>query len=157
MATNPTAEISREQLADYIGKPRASDVWLKITQEMINAFADATYDHQYIHVDPERARLSPFGTTVAHGFFTLSLLPKLLESIPLTPQGVTMGVNYGLNRVRFPNPVKTGSEIRAIVTLLEIASPSPDRVMLTQEVVIEIKGETKPAVIAESLALLVFG
>ncbi len=157
MSTNPVPAISREQLADSIGKPRESDIWLKITQEMINAFADATFDHQFIHVDPERARLTPFGTTVAHGFFTLSLVPKLTESVLLIPQGVVMGVNYGLNRVRFPNPVKTGSEIRAVATLLEVASPAPDRVLLTNEVVVQIKGETKPALIAESLALLVFG
>ena len=149
-------EVRRESLSDYVGKPRESQTWMKITQEMINAFADATYDHQFIHVDPEKAKLSPFGTTVAHGFFTLSLLPRLIESVPLTPQGVVMGVNYGLNKVRFPNPVKVGSEIRAVATLLEIANPSPERVLLTSEVVVQIKGQDKPAVVAESLALFVF-
>jgi acyl dehydratase len=155
--TLPSIDISRDELADYIGKSRTADTWLKITQPMINAFADATFDHQFIHVDPERARQSPFGTTVAHGFFTLSLLPKLLESVPLTPQGVVMGVNYGLNRVRFPSPVKVDSEIRAVMTLLDVAKPAADRVLMTSEVVVQIKGEAKPAVIAESLALLVFG
>lgn len=130
---------------------------MKITQPMINAFADATFDHQFIHVDPERASQTPFGTTVAHGFFTLSLVPKLMESVPLTPRGVAMGVNYGLNRVRFPNPVKVGSEIRAVVTLLELTNPAADRVLMTSEVVVQIKGEAKPALVAESLALLVFG
>lgn len=157
MTTPPLIEVSREELADYIGKTREADSWLKITQPMINAFADATFDHQFIHVDPEQARRTPFGTTVAHGFFTLSLIPRLVESVPLIPKGVVMGVNYGLNRVRFPNPVKVNSEIRAVVTLLELANPSADRVMMTSEVVVQIKGEAKPAVIAESLGLLVFG
>jgi acyl dehydratase len=157
MTTKPSIEVSRDELADYIGKPREADSWLKITQPMINAFADATFDHQFIHVDPERARQTPFGSTVAHGFFTLSLVPKLMESVPLTPRGVVMGVNYGLNRVRFPSPVKVNSEIRAVVTLLEVAKPSADRVLMTSEVVVQIKGEAKPALVAESLALLVFG
>lgn len=157
MTTQSPMKVSRAELADYVGKTRSSDTWLTITQEMINAFADATYDHQFIHIDPERARQTPFGTTVAHGFFTLSLLPKLMEAVPLIPEGVAMGVNYGLNKVRFPNPVKVNSEIRAVVTLKEIANPSTDRVLMTSEVVVEIKGEAKPAVVAESLALLVFG
>src|SRR5690606_12134595 len=134
-----------------------ADTWMTITQDMIDAFADATFDHQFIHVDPERARQTPFGTTIAHGFFTLSLVPKLMEAVPLTPRGVVMGVNYGLNKVRFPNPVKVNSRIRAVVTLKELVNPAPDRVLVTSEVVVEIEGETKPAVVAESLALLVFG
>jgi acyl dehydratase len=157
MSTKQPPLIKREQLADYIGKPRESNEWMTITQEMVNAFADATYDHQFIHVDPEKARKTPFGTTIAHGFFTLSLVPKLLESVPLTPEGVVMGVNYGLNRVRFPSPVKTGSDIRVVATLKEVTSPSPDRVVLTTEVVVQVKGESKPALVAESLAMLVFG
>ncbi len=157
MTNQAPSEISREQLKDYIGKTRTSDSWMTITQDMIDAFADATFDHQFIHVDPERASQTPFGTTIAHGFFTLSLVPKLMESVPLTPRGVVMGVNYGLNKVRFPNPVKVNSRIRAVATLKELVNPAPDRVLLTSEVVVEIEGETKPAVVAESLALLVFG
>lgn len=157
MTKQPPQEISRDKLVEYIGKPRESNTWMKITQPMINAFADATFDHQFIHIDPERARQTPFGSTVAHGFFTLSLVPKLMESVPLMPAGVVMGVNYGLNKVRFPNPVKVDSEIRAVVTLLELVYPAADRVLMTSEVVVQIKGETKPAVVAESLALLVFG
>ncbi|MDZ4729719.1 MAG: MaoC family dehydratase [Xanthomonadales bacterium] len=148
--------ISRDRLEDYLGKPRESSTWLKITQKMIDAFADATFDHQFIHVDPERAKFSPFGSTVAHGFLTLSLIPKLMESVPLIPAGVIMAVNYGLNRVRFPSPVKVGSEIRAVATLLKVSSPASDRVLMTSEVVVQIKGQDKPAVVAESLALLVF-
>lgn len=157
MTTQVHSEVTREALADYIGKTRTADTWMTITQDMINAFADATYDHQFIHVDPERARQTPFGTTVAHGFFTLSLLPRLMEAVPLTPAGVVMGVNYGLNKVRFPNPVKVDSRIRAAVTLKELSSPDPNRLLMTNEVVVEIEGESKPALVAESLALLVFG
>ena len=157
MTQQPTPEITREELASYIDKTRTSDSWMTITQPMIDAFADATYDHQFIHIDPVRARQTPFGTTVAHGFFTLSLVPKLMEPVSLVPRGVVMGVNYGLNKVRFPNPVKVNSEIRAIVTLRELTSPSPERVLMTSDVVVEIKGETKPAVVAQSLALFVFG
>lgn len=157
MTTRPSIEVSRDKLVDYIGKPREADGWLKVTQPMINAFADATFDHQFIHVDPERARQTPFGSTVAHGFFTLSLVPKLMEAVPLTPAGVVMGVNYGLNRVRFPSPVKVNSEIRAVVTLVGVTKPAADRVLMTSEVVVQIKGEAKPALVAESLALLVFG
>ena len=157
MSTKQPTLIKREQLADYIGKPRESNEWMTITQEMVNAFADATYDHQFIHVDPEKARKTPFGTTIAHGFFTLSLVPKLLEAVPLTPEGVVMGVNYGLNKVRFPSPVKTGSEIRVVATLKEVSTPAPDRVVLTTEVVVQVKGASKPALVAETLAMLVFG
>lgn len=156
MSSNLPPLIKREHLADFVGKAREADVWMEITQEMVNAFADATYDHQFIHIDPERARQTPFGTTVAHGFFTLSLLPKLQEAVSITPEGVVMGVNYGLNRLRFPNPVKTGSHIRAVATLKEVSSPAPDRVLITTEVVVEIKGEAKPALIAETLALYFF-
>jgi acyl dehydratase len=157
MTNQAPLEVSREQLKDYIGKTRTADTWMTITQDMIDAFADATFDHQFIHVDPERARQTPFGATIAHGFFTLSLVPKLMEAVPLTPRGVVMGVNYGLNKVRFPNPVKVNSRIRAVVTLKELVNPAPDRVLVTSEVVVEIEGEAKPAVVAESLALLVFG
>jgi acyl dehydratase len=157
MSSNQPRLIKREHLADYIGQPRESDQWMTITQEMVNAFADATFDHQFIHVDPEKARLSPFGSTVAHGFFTLSLLPKLMESVPLTPEGVVMGVNYGLNRVRFPSPVKTGSDIRVVATLKDVSTPASDRVVLTTDVVVQVRGESKPALVAETLAMLVFG
>jgi acyl dehydratase len=149
--------VSREALKAAVGKTRESDVWLRVTQDMINAFADATFDHQFIHVDPERARRTPFRTTVAHGFLTLSLLPHLLEPIQLIPENVKMGINYGLNRVRFPTAVPVNAEIKASATLLSITEPSPGRVLLTQEVVVLIKGVDKPALVAESLAMFVIG
>lgn len=149
--------VNRDEISEYIGQPRKADEWFTVTQERIDMFADATLDHQFIHVDPERARESPFGTTVAHGFLTLSLIPKLLEPIQLIPQDIVMGLNYGLNRVRFPHPVPVNSELRATLTLLKIDEKSPDRILLTSEIVVEIKGIEKPALIAESLAMWVFG
>lgn len=149
--------VPRKELDNFIGVRREPDEWLLITQDRIDAFADATEDHQYIHVDPERAARSPFGTTIAHGFLTLSLLPKLLEPIQLLPENVVMGVNYGLNRVRFPHPVPVNSEIRAVATLREVSEPSPGRILMTSEIAVEIKGVRKPAMIAESLAMAVLG
>lgn len=116
-------------------------------------FAETTLDYQYIHVDPDRARETPIGTTIAHGFLTLSLLPKLIESIQLVPTGAVMGFNYGLNRVRFPRPVKVDSDIRACMTLNDVAENEPGRILVTTEIVIEIRDEEKPAVVAESLAM----
>jgi len=152
---NTSPGLSLEELHAAIGKPRESDQWMLITQDMINAFADASFDHQFIHVDPERARHTPFGTTVAHGFLTLSLLSHLLEPLPLTPANVLMGINYGLNKVRFPSAVPVNSEIRASAVLLSVTQPQPDRLLLTQEVTVHIKGQKKPALVAESLAMFV--
>lgn len=149
--------VPKEKLAEYIGRRLQAEEWTKITQERIDQFADATDDHQFIHVDPLRARQSPFGTTVAHGFLTLSLLPKLLEPIQLIPEDVVMGVNYGQNRVRYPHPVPCDAEIRAASTLLEVRDMAPDRILLKSKVVVEIRGVEKPALVVESLAMFVLG
>ena len=149
--------VPKERLRDYIGQPRTAAGWLTIDQDRIDGFAEVTEDFQYIHVDPERAAKSPFGGTIAHGFLTLSLLPKLLESIQLVPENIVMGINYGLNRVRFPSPVPVGSQVRAVATLKEVSEPAPDRITLTTEIIIEIRGAEKPAVVAESLAMCVLG
>jgi len=153
----PSQMVAKGALRDFIGQRRTSDEWFSVTQDRIDLFADATLDHQFIHVDPDRAAQTPFGKTIAHGFLTLSLLPRLLEPIQLIPEHVLMGINYGLNRVRFPNPVPVDSEIRASATLLDVAEPAPDRVTLTTEVVIEIRGSERPALVAESLAMFVLG
>jgi acyl dehydratase len=149
--------VPREKLEDFIGRRLQAAEWTKVTQERIDQFADATDDHQFIHVDPERASRSPFGGTVAHGFLTLSLLPKLLESIQIIPEDIVMGVNYGQNRVRYPHPVPSGSEIRAATTLLEVRDVAPNRILMRSEVAIEIKGVDKPALVVESLAMFVLG
>lgn len=140
-------------LADHIGQRRVSEEWFPVTQQRIDLFADATEDHQFIHVDPVRASKTPFGGTIAHGFLTLSLLPRLLEPVLLIPESVDMSINYGLNRVRFPSPVLVGSRIRAAATLLRIEKPSPDRVMLISEAIVEIEHHERPALVAESLNL----
>jgi len=154
---NSDTGLSLEELEAAIGQPRESSQWMRITQDMINAFADASFDHQFIHVDPERARKTPFGTTVAHGFLTLSLLSHLVQPLAPIPRNVLMGINYGLNKVRFPAPVPVNSEIRASVKLLSVTEPQPGRLLLTQEVTVHIKGHPKPALVAESLAMFVMG
>ncbi len=124
--------------------------WMEITQERVNAFADATDDHQYIHIDPERAAMTPFGGTIAHGFLTLSLVIPLVAQIPLDVGSPVMGVNYGLNKVRFPAPVPVGSRIRARMGL-DTVSEVPGGIQLERTVTIEVEGSEKPAMVAESI------
>lgn len=141
--------VTIQQLTARTGEERVSD-WVEVTQAMIDQFADATGDHQFIHVDPAKAALTPFGGTIAHGFLTLSLMP-LLGS--LTPQpaieGVKMGVNYGGNKVRFLTPVRSGKRVRGRFKLLELVEKRPGQWQQTNEVTVEIEGEDKPAMIAE--------
>ncbi|MFZ6639260.1 MaoC family dehydratase [Undibacterium sp. TC4M20W] len=142
---------SLAELKDLIGQEVAQSEWVEISQERVNTFADATGDHQWIHIDVERAkRESPFGGPIAHGFLTLSLLPMLVaNAIKLTY--VKMGVNYGLNKVRFPSPVPVGSRVRARLKLLEIEDIK-DGAQLTWEVTIEREGQDKPVCVAESIS-----
>ncbi|BBB60844.1 MaoC family dehydratase [Undibacterium sp. KW1] len=142
---------SLAELKDLIGQEVAQSEWVEISQERVNTFADATGDHQWIHIDVERAKLeSPFGGPIAHGFLTLSLLPMLVaNAIKLTY--VKMGVNYGLNKVRFPSPVPVGSRVRARLKLLEIEDIK-DGAQLTWEVTIEREGQDKPVCVAESIS-----
>jgi acyl dehydratase len=136
------------QLGGLVGREVAISDWLVITQDRINAFADATGDHQWIHVDPERARTdTPFGATIAHGFLTLSLLSALMRDA-ITVEGPRMTLNYGLNRVRFVSPVPSGSRIRARVALATIDDMG-ESVQVTWGVTIEREGGDKPAVVAE--------
>lgn len=142
---------SLAELQDLIGQEVAQSEWVDISQERVNTFADATGDHQWIHIDVERAqRESPFGGPIAHGFLTLSLLPMLVaNAIKLTY--VKMGVNYGLNKVRFPSPVPVGSKLRARLKLLEIEDIN-DGAQFTWEVTIEREGQDKPVCVAESIS-----
>ena len=147
-----------EELKTLIGQEIGVSDWLEITQERVNQFADATGDHQYIHVDPERARTTFFGGTIAHGYLTLSLIPHLSS----TRQGVKidlggkMGVNYGLNKVRFTSPVPVGKRIRSRTTLLAVEEIGDRAVQTTNQVVIEVEGSDKPACIAETLGRTYF-
>jgi acyl dehydratase len=142
-----------EQLAALVGQPVATSEWIVVTQEAINQFAQATGDHQWIHIDVERAKAGPFGAPIAHGFLTLSLIPQFVASA-IHIADVRMGVNYGLNRVRFMGPVPAGSRVRAALTLLK-AEPIENRGrQLTWEVTTEREGVAKPVCIAESIARL---
>lgn len=149
--------VPAERLTDYVGRTQVAEEWYLVDQARIDGFADVTEDHQFIHVDPERAAATPFGSTVAHGLLTLSLLPKLIEPLMVTPDNVIMGINYGFDKVRFPQPVKVNSEIRAAYTLRSIEERQPGQIMVRSDIVIEIRDESKPAVVAESLALMIVG
>jgi acyl dehydratase len=137
-------------LQQRVGEEIAVGDWLSVDQAMIDKFAEATGDHQWIHVDPVRAAKGPFGTTIAHGFLTLSLLPRLAGSA-LEVGDVRMGVNYGLNRVRFPAPVPVGSRLRARLKLLAY-EPLDGGAQLTMQVTMEREGGDKPVCVAESLS-----
>jgi len=142
---------SLQELKNLIGQQVATSEWVEITQERINMFAEATGDHQWIHIDVERAkRESPFGAPIAHGFLTLSLLPALMQNA-IHLSYVKMGVNYGLNKVRFPAPVPVGSQLRAHLKLLSIEDIK-DGAQMTWEVSIERAGSDKPVCVAESIA-----
>jgi acyl dehydratase len=138
------------ELLACTGQEVAVSDWTTITQQQVNQFADATGDHQWIHVDPEKAVAGPFGGPIAHGFLTLSLLPWFFES-SLDIVGSRMGVNYGLNKVRFMAPVRVGSRLRARMKLLETQLVDNDGVQLTWEVTVEKEGSAKPVCVAESL------
>ena len=138
------------ELDDCLGQEVAISDWLTITQQQINLFAEATGDHQWIHVDPEKAAKGPFGGPIAHGFLTLSLIPKFFES-SFEIIGSRMGVNYGLNKVRFTSPVPVGSRLRARMKLLATQPIDNDGVQMTWEVTVEREGSGKPVCIAESL------
>ncbi len=145
----------------HVGSEEGVGEWFTVDQSRINAFADATLDHQFIHVDPEKsAKLSPYKVTIAHGFLTLSLVPHLGGKIPpVEPsayQGLVMAVNYGLDKVRFPSPVKVGSRVRARRSLLEVEAKGRTTLQLKQVVTIEVEGESKPACVAETLTRLMY-
>ena len=142
---------SLEELRQWVGREIAASDWLAVDQERIDRFADATGDHQWIHVDPARAKVeSPFGATIAHGYLTLSLLPHMmLETLEV--QGGRMSINYGLNRVRFAAPVRSGDRIRARFTLASLED-TPGGIQLTGPALIEIEGQHKPACVAEMIA-----
>ncbi|MGW1364329.1 MaoC family dehydratase [Streptomyces chartreusis] len=139
-----------EELKKLSGTDLGTSEWIEITQSRINTFADATDDHQWIHVDPQRATEGPFGAPIAHGYLTLSLFIPLFTEL-LDVQGVTTKVNYGLNKVRFPSPVKVGSRIRLVGKLAEVEEV-PGGVQITVDGTIEIEGATKPAAVLTSLS-----
>lgn len=159
MASN--AESALQILKKSEGKGEGVSEWHKIDQTQINAFGDATLDGQFIHTDPEMAaKVSPYKTTIAHGFLTLSLIPYLGSSIkPVDSamyEGLMMGINYGLDKVRFPAPVKVGSRVRAVRELISAELVAPNTIQLKQKVTVEIEGEPKPGCVAETLSRLIY-
>ncbi len=143
-----TKTIEVKDLRAHAGEHLGQSDWREITQERVNVFADATDDHQWIHVDPERAKSGPFGGTIAHGYLTMSLVPSLLQEI-WKVDGMRMGLNYGINKVRFPSPVPVGAKIRADATLANVDEVGGDGFQTTINVTVEIEGNDKPACVAE--------
>lgn len=139
------------ELEKAVGAKLGESEWLLVTQERVNLFAEATDDHQWIHVDPERAREGPFGGPIAHGYLTLSLVNRFLPEI-IVVKGISMGVNYGVDRVRFPAPVRVGSRVRGRGELLEAERQKDGSVQAKVRVTVEIEGGAKPACVAETIS-----
>lgn len=155
------ADAALEIFRKHTGGEEGVGEWHRVTQEQIDRFADATLDHQFIHVDPEKAaKLSPYKVTIAHGFLTLSLVVHLGKTVPpVDPkayEGVVMGINYGLDKVRFPSPVKVDSRMRARRELVSAEIVAPNTIQVKQRVTVEIEGEAKPGCVAETLSRLVY-
>ncbi|MGR3701143.1 MAG: MaoC family dehydratase [Paracoccaceae bacterium] len=151
MTLPATNTVSRAAFAAMIGTEIGVSDWFTISQAQIDAFADCTHDHQYIHVDPAAAAQSPFGGTIAHGFLTLSLLSAMAYQMPAI-EGAVMGVNYGFNKIRFVSPVRSGARIRGRFTLAELTQIRPGEVQFMMNVTVEIEGQDKPALVAEWLS-----
>ncbi len=143
------------ELEAAVGREIGPTEWFEVDQQRVNGFADDTEDHQWIHIDPERAAKGPFGAPVAHGFLTLSLIPYLTSQLRQV-DNVTMGVNYGLDRVRFPTPVRVGSRIRARATVISLDKLSDEAVHLVTRVTIEVEGSEKPACVADMVSRYYF-
>lgn len=142
------AKRTLDELRALIGEELGVSRWFDVDQSQIDSFADSTEDHQFIHVDPESAAKTPFGGTIAHGFLTLSLLSAMVYEAGPSLKGITMGVNYGFNKIRFLSPVRSGKRVRGRFQLLKLEE-APGQVTYTQAVTVEIEGEEKPALIAE--------
>ena len=149
--------MKRTVFTDNIGKTLMPGDWFLIEQSRINQFADVTEDHQYIHIDQQRAAESYLGGTIAHGFLVLSLLPKLIEKSLITPDNIVMGINYGFDKVRFLNPVRPGDKVRVTGEVIDIQDKGDGRYLQKVAVTVEIKGQEKPAIFCEWLNMFVVG
>ena len=146
--------VPAEKLVDYVGKEIGTSEWFEVDQERINQFADTTLDHQFIHVDPENA--TPlFGSTIAHGFLSLSLIPHLTSQAVLAPENLKHVFNYGLDKVRFINPVNVGSKVRTLSKVVSVDDKGDGRYLMKTEITMEIEGGDKPAFVAESLSMFI--
>jgi acyl dehydratase len=147
MVRSMPTDVTIDSFSSFTGKHLGYSEWLTVDQEKVNLFADATGDHQWIHVDPERAKDGPFGRTIAHGYLTLSFVPVLLQQV-MRVTDMTFGVNYGCNKVRFPSPVPVGADVRLGVTVAEV-QPVAGGVQVVLDAVIEIRDADKPACVAQ--------
>ncbi len=147
--------VAVDKITEMAGTQLGTSEWLTVTQDMINQFADCTLDHQFIHIDEEKAAQTPFGGTIAHGFLTLSLMVELTKDLSVFPEGMVMGINYGMNKLRFLAPVRAGKRIRAHVELAAVERKDEKRFLTTQNVTVEIEGEDTPALVAEWLGMSV--
>ncbi len=147
--------VPKEELSQYIDKPLEPSEWVLIDQDRINSFADATLDHQFIHVDEEKATQTPFGGTIAHGYLTMSLISHFLPECSVMPDNTVMAINYGSDKMRFLQPVPVDSEVRGKSTLKEVTEKTPGQLLLKNEFVMQIRGEEKPALVAEILSLFI--
>ncbi|MEH6567570.1 MAG: MaoC family dehydratase [Halioglobus sp.] len=149
--------VPKEEMVAAVGTKFEPGEWIEVTQDRINTFADCTEDHQFIHVDPEAAAKTPFGTTIAHGFLTLSLLSKLIEGNGVVPENTVMGLNYGFDKVRFLAPVKSGKRVRAHVEVKSIDQKDDNRFLINNSISVEIEGEETPALVANWLSMVITG
>lgn len=150
-----TETIKAEEMPNLVGRELEPSPWLEITQERVNQFADATNDHQFIHIDPEKAAQTPFGGPIAHGFLSLSLLSYLNEQTAIVPENTVMAINYGSDKVRYLAPVRVGKRIRSHQKILEVTEKNPGQWLMKTAVTVEIEGEETPALVAELLAMTV--
>jgi acyl dehydratase len=151
----PTTFKTPEEILAAVGKPLGKSDWLMITQDRVDKFADATDDHQWIHVDPARAKSGPFGAPIAHGYLTLSLISKFLPEF-IQVSGIKMGINYGTDKVRFPAPVKVGARVRASGEMLSAQRNTDGSVQAVVRVTLEIENEAKPACVADTISRYYF-
>lgn len=142
------------EFLNSVGLKSEPGEWIVLDQDRIDKFADCTEDHQFIHVDQEAAKSTPFGTTIAHGFLSLSMLAKMAEGLLVAPEGLAMGMNYGFDKVRFLAPVKSGKRIRGHSEIIGIEQKDEKRFLVTQAITVEIEGEDKPALVAQWLNML---
>ncbi|MFN2330137.1 MAG: MaoC family dehydratase [Chromatocurvus sp.] len=150
LTTVPKADMLKQKGVKFPPGP-----WVTIDQERINAFADCTEDHQFIHVDKERAAQTPFGGTIAHGFLTLSMLVKMSEEEGVFPENMVMGINYGFDKVRFLAPVRAGKRVRVHSEILDVTQKDDNRFLIKSSVTVEIEGEDTPALAAEWLSMVI--
>ncbi|MCJ8206418.1 MaoC family dehydratase [Pseudomonas sp. RGM2987] len=146
--------VTADELRGLVGKDLEPSPWLSLDQERISAFAEVTEDRQFIHVDIEKAKNSPFGGTIAHGLLTLSMLPSMIEKTLPALEGMKASINYGYNKIRFLSPVRSGKKVRAKFVIAEFGETGPGRYQIITNITVEIEGEDKPALIAEWISIV---